>query len=77
MQPIGANGEVTSSLTKGDQIQLKADKVVLSIGMRPNHKFTEELQKAGIQVIEAGSAVKPGFILKAVKSGFDAVYNLD
>ena len=67
---------VNTSMTQGEQMELKADSVVISLGMRSNPNIAEELRELGANVIEVGSAKKPGFILTAVHGGFEAVYNL-
>lgn len=68
---------VNTSMVQGEQMELKADSVVISLGMRSNPNITDELKALGAEVVEVGSARKPGFILTAVQGGFEAVYNLD
>ena len=77
MFKLGEKGEVISSLHQGDKLALKADKVVLSIGLRPNHNIADELKAKGITVIEIGSAKRAGNVIDATHDAFEAIYNLD
>lgn len=56
---------------------LKADSVILSIGMRSNPSMKDELLGKGIEVYEIGSGKRPGNIYKAVHDVFEIVYNME
>lgn len=77
MFTLDHKGEVISSLKAGDRKELKADSVVVSIGLRPNEKITEQLNAAGVKVIEVGSAKRAGNVIDATHDAYEAVYNLD
>ena len=77
MFTLGKIGEVVSSKKKGDRLTLNADKVVLSIGLKPNPNITKQLTEKGVKVIEIGSAVKAGNVINATHDAYEAVYNLD
>lgn len=54
----------------GEQSKIKADHVILAVGMRPNNKLAEELSKTGYKVYMIGDCVKPARILEAVRDGY-------
>lgn len=77
MFTLGSIGEVVSSKKKGDRLTLDADKVVLSIGLKPNQNITKELTEKGVKVIEVGSAIRAGNVINATHDAYEAVYSLD
>lgn len=60
----------------GEVKTLKADTVIMSIGMRSNPSMKEALIGTGIDVYEIGSGKKPANIFKAVHDAFELIYNL-
>ena len=60
----------------GDRTILKADTVIMSVGMRSNASMKEALLGSGIEVYEIGSGKKPANIFKAVHDAFELVYNM-
>ena len=74
---VEVNDEGAVIEADGETKLLKADSVVLSIGMRRNPSMKEALTGNGIEVYEIGSGKQPGNIYKAVHDAFEVVYNLD
>jgi 2,4-dienoyl-CoA reductase (NADPH2) len=54
----------------GGKTEIKADHVVLAVGMKPNNRLAEKLGKAGYKVYMIGDCVKPARILEAVRDGY-------
>ena len=54
----------------GEKTEIKADHVVLAVGMKPNNRLAEKLGKAGYKVYMIGDCVKPARILEAVRDGY-------
>ena len=69
-------GVVLANSESGEEMTVKADKAVLSIGLKPNATIEEELAAKGVNVIKIGSAKKAGNVIDATRDAFDAVYNL-
>ncbi len=76
MFKLGSKG-IESSMHAGEQIVLKADNVVISVGLRPNVNIAAELEAKGIRVISIGSAKKAGNVLDSTHDAFETVYALD
>ncbi len=74
---LNPRGEVISSLKAGERLTLKADSVVISVGLRPNETITEELTAKGAKVIEIGSTKRAGNVIDATHDAFETVYALD
>lgn len=74
---IDMAGNLLTSLKAGDRKTLKADKVILSIGLKPNKTITEELRAIGAEVIEVGSTKRAGNVIDATHDAYEAVYALD
>lgn len=75
MFTLGAKG-VASCINEGDRIELKADSVVVSIGLKPNPNITAELEAKGIRVINVGSAKKAGNVIDSTHDAYETVYAL-
>jgi pyruvate/2-oxoglutarate dehydrogenase complex dihydrolipoamide dehydrogenase (E3) component len=55
----------------GREEEMTCDNVVLAIGIRPDRKLVDDLEKDGsIDVFEVGDCVKPRKILDAIHEGF-------
>jgi pyruvate/2-oxoglutarate dehydrogenase complex dihydrolipoamide dehydrogenase (E3) component len=74
---IDMAGNLLTSLKAGDCKTLKADKVILSVGLKPNKTITEELRAIGAEVIEVGSTKRAGNVIDATHDAYEAVYALD
>lgn len=74
---LGQTGEVLTSMTPGERKVLKADNVVLSLGLKPNANIAQQLTAKGVRVIEVGSAKQVGNVIDATHDAYEAVYNLD
>ena len=72
---INDEGAVIAA-SDGSETILKADTVVVSIGMRSNPSFASELSGTGISVYEIGSGKRVGNIYNAVHDAFEIIYNL-
>lgn len=77
MFTLDDKGGVVTSLVKGDKKLLPADKVVLSIGLRPNATISAQLTEKGVQVIEVGSTKRAGNVIDSTHDAYEAVYALD
>ena len=66
-------GEVIAAdLKAGRIVHIPADTVVLSLGVRPEHRLADELKAALPRVYPVGDAVRNGTIADAVKSAWEA-----
>lgn len=74
---LAPTGTVALSMNSGDKKTLKADTVVVSIGLAPNANCADALREKGIEVIEVGSAVKAGNVIDATHSAYEAIYGLE
>ena len=74
---IDMGGSLLTSLKAGDRKTLKADKVILSVGLKPNKTITEELRALGAEVIEVGSTKRAGNVIDATHDAYEAIYALD
>ena len=70
-------GAVVKAAADGNEKLLKADNVILSIGMKPNPTIYYDLVQTGADVYTIGSAKRPGNIILAVEDAFEIVYNFD
>lgn len=57
---------------KGEKVSLKADGIVLALGMKSQKHLSEQLIDAGYNVVIAGDADKPRKIVDAVHEGYHA-----
>ena len=65
-------GEVIAAdLKAGRIVHIPADTVVLSLGVRPEHRLADELKAALPRVYPVGDAVRSGTIADAVKSAWE------
>lgn len=70
-----APGEVRlERLEDGAEITVKAESVVLAMGVRPRNALAETFERAFGRVIRAGDAQAGGRIATAVRQGFEAAY---
>ncbi len=62
---------------QGERVEIKADTVVLSAGMRSDRSLFDELTKAtNLQVYAIGDCDQPRMIYEAIHEGFEAVFGL-
>lgn len=73
---INDKGAVITPAAGGESVQLEADNVVMSIGMRPVHAPKEELYGTGIEVYEVGDCRRAGNVFTAVNSAYDLARKL-
>lgn len=75
---IGTDAVKFQRLTDSEQVEFKADYVIMSLGVRPNKELWPELrEKYGTKAFLIGDVGKTGMIHDAVFSGFNAAWNLD
>ena len=74
---IDMGGNLLTSMKAGDRKMLKADKVILSVGLKPNRTITEELRAFGAEVLEVGSTKRAGNVIDATHDAYEAIYALD
>lgn len=77
MFKLNPMGELVSTLNAGERKELKADTVIISVGLRPNETLTGELTEKGATVIEVGSTKRAGNVIDATHDAYEAVYALD
>ena len=75
LEEIGNHSLSLCSTKDGTHRQIKADAVVLSLGVRPDHTLYEQL-KDRPQVYEIGTAATPGRIAEAIRSAFEVTLKL-
>lgn len=76
LKEITSQGVVIENVDTEEESLLKTDAVVLSLGNRPDQSLLEKLQKEGIYVELAGSAIVDGTIAPATRSGYEVAANL-
>lgn len=64
-------GEITYTDSKGEEITIPADSVVLAMGSRPENSLAKKLEDSGAKVVVIGDAKKIGRISNAIDDGFD------
>lgn len=70
-----APGEIRlERLEDGSEVTVKADSVVLAMGVRPRNALAETFERAFDRVIRAGDARTGGRIATAIRQGFEAAY---
>lgn len=76
---VGIDGESISleNLEDGKAVKIKADHVVLSLGVSPRKGLIEAFEKEFDPVIPIGDASKSGRIYQAMKDGFTKAYAFD
>jgi len=75
MKDIGPD-QVIYTDSKGNDVALKADSVVLAMGARPENSLAKALEETGVEVRVIGDAKKCGKIGDAVEDGFDLAREL-
>ena len=63
---------IAADLKAGKIVHIPADTVVLSLGVRPEHRLADALQSVLPRVYPVGDAVQSGTIADAVKSAWEA-----
>lgn len=74
---INDEGAVVQPVYGGEAVTVKADTVVLAIGLKPNASLASDLRGCGIEVYEVGSVKKAGNIINSVHDAFEVAYNLE
>ena len=62
--------------TNGEQKEIEADSVVISIGFKPNKSMAEEIRALDIETYEVGDGAAVGNVLTSVWSAFDVAKNI-
>lgn len=60
----------------GKEILFDADTVIIAVGMRPRSDIVDTLRDLAPECIAIGDCVKPGHILQAVRTGYDAAMSV-
>lgn len=74
---VSDEGAILADAESGEKMTVKADSVVLSIGLRPNPTIEQELTEKGAEVYKVGSANRAGNVIDSTSEAFSVVYNLD
>ena len=70
-------GSVKLEKADGEQVELKADSVVLALGVRPNAGTVKEFKDAFANVMVVGDARQGGRIATAIREGYEAAYTFE
>lgn len=70
-------GAVVEPTDGGERMTIPADKVVLSIGLKPNPSMALDLVGRGVEIYEIGSARRAGNVITAIHDAFNVVYNFE
>lgn len=73
---ITANGIITENVKSKKKTDIACDKVVLSLGSRPNSAIADELKTAGFDPIVIGDANHVGKIADATKAAYKAAIGI-
>lgn len=74
---LSEEGAQVSSVETGEESLVKADYIVLAMGVRPVNELAAPLTDAGFEnVVVIGDAREPGRIESAIRSAFEAGYTL-
>jgi len=74
---IEDGGVTVEDKATGEQSKIKADRVVLAMGVRPQTKLADELKELGVEnVFCVGDAEKSGTIAHACHSAYDTVMKI-
>lgn len=72
-----APGSITlKNLANGSQAEVRADSVVLALGVRPRREVGKAFQAAFDQVILVGDAKRGGRIADAIRQGYEGAYSI-
>lgn len=61
---------------EGNLETIKADQVIMAIGLRPRKDMTDELREAGIEVYKAGDGARVGNIRSCTATAYEVARNL-
>ena len=73
---IGNGFIVAENVKNGQKRRIDCDRVVLSLGSKPNKGFAEKLESAGISIVSIGDSEKVGKIADATKRAYEVAVNL-
>ncbi|WP_462410095.1 oxidoreductase [Neobacillus sp. Marseille-QA0830] len=71
------NGLILERLDTNEMVETSVDAVVLSLGVRPNHKIADEMKANFANVKLMGDVNTPRKIAQAMREGFAEAYNLE
>jgi len=77
LEKINTEGVEVLRLLDGKKVVIDADKVVLSLGVRPNKEFVDEIRAAFSNVRVVGDAVQGGRILEATQDAHGKAFVFD
>lgn len=66
------DGRLTAGDSEGREIRIEADTVIVAAGFRPSADRLDELRSAALEFTAIGDCAKPGNVLAAVRTGYDA-----
>ncbi len=72
LKEINENGVIIENVHTGEESQIDADEIVLSLGYRPDQSLADALREKGVEAVLVGSAVKDGNIAPATRTGYEA-----
>ena len=73
---VGDGYIVTENVKTGEKKQIEAEKVVLSLGSRPDTSFVDELRVAGYNPVLIGDCKKVGRIADATKAAYEVAMSI-
>lgn len=77
MVRVGEKEIVVENLVNSEILSIPADRIILSLGGRPNNSLYNELEGQVAKVYQLGDAIKVGRIAQAVQTGYESAYVLE
>ena len=77
LSQIGDGYIITENMKTKEKFKTNCDRVVLSLGSRPDTELTKELEKSGLKPIVIGDCRKVGRIADATKAAYEAAVSLE
>ena len=75
MKAVTEKGVLTTDLTTGEEREIEADYVVLSLGVRPRAQLIEEFSAVTENIIGVGDNIKGGRIPQAIRYAYARAYD--
>ena len=76
IEAVNDRGAVVSPTAGGERMELEADTVIMSIGMRPLPNFAKELHGSGIEVRVVGDGNQVGDVYTCIHGAYDVARSL-
>ena len=77
MVKVGEKEVVVENIINSEILSIPADRIILSLGGRPNDDLYNELTDKLPKVYQLGDSIKVGRIAQAVQTGFERAYVME